>query len=56
MLDRTRAELRKLHDDYVEAVNLAVAEDRDDLVEELTAAYPDAALRILAGDGRDAAA
>jgi hypothetical protein len=39
--------LRELHDEYVEAVNAAVAEDRPDLVDQLVAEYPDAALRLL---------
>jgi hypothetical protein len=56
MPDLTREALRKLHDEYVEAVNMAVAEGRDDLVEELVAAYPDAALRLVADeDGTSAA-
>ncbi len=39
--------LRMLADDYTEAVNRAIAEDREDLVERLAAEYPDAALRVL---------
>jgi hypothetical protein len=50
MLDTTRTALKNLHDEYVEAVNMAVAEDRADLVEELMASYPDAALRLLTGE------
>ena len=38
---------RKLHEKYLEAVNIAVAEGRHDLVEELVAAYPDDAARLL---------
>ncbi|MHA6796072.1 hypothetical protein ACVGVM_21540 [Pseudonocardia bannensis] len=39
--------LRMLADDYAEALNRAVAEGREDLVEQLAAEYPDAALRVL---------
>ena len=39
--------LRDLHDEYVEAVNRAVAEHRDDLVDDLAAEYPDRALALL---------
>jgi hypothetical protein len=44
MADRLRA----LHEHYVDAVNRAVAADRDDLVAELVADYPDEALALLA--------
>lgn len=47
MHDATRDQLQQLRDRYVEAVNVAVGEDRGDLVEELVATYPDAALRVL---------
>jgi hypothetical protein len=40
--------LRALHEHYVDAVNRAVADDRDDLVAELVADYPDEALALLA--------
>ncbi|WP_448639188.1 hypothetical protein [Geodermatophilus sp. URMC 63] len=44
-----QAELSELHEDYVERVNEAVAEDRMDLVQELHEEYVEAALqRILA--------
>jgi|tagenome__1003787_1003787.scaffolds.fasta_scaffold15574999_1 hypothetical protein len=48
MSEQVRTQLRLLHDDYVSAVNSAVEEGRDDLVERLVADYPDAALRIMA--------
>ncbi|MEU7816320.1 hypothetical protein [Pseudonocardia sp. NPDC049154] len=48
MSERVRARLRLLHDEYVSAVNSAVEEGREDLVERLVADYPDAALRIMA--------
>jgi hypothetical protein len=44
MADRLRA----LHEHYVDAVNRAVAADRDGLVAELVADYPDEALALLA--------
>jgi hypothetical protein len=40
--------LRALHEHYIDAVNCAVAADRDDLVAELVADYPDEALALLA--------
>src|SRR3954471_17738394 len=39
--------LRGLHEQYVEAVNHAVAEERDDLVEHLAAEYTDEAMAAL---------
>ncbi|MCE0768002.1 hypothetical protein LWC35_34650 [Pseudonocardia kujensis] len=48
MSERVRARLRLLHDEYVAAVNFAVEEGREDLVERLAADYPDAALRVMA--------
>ncbi len=44
-------ELRALQDHYTEAVNAAVAEGRDDIVADLVADYPDAALRVLGDPG-----
>lgn len=41
------ARLSALHDLYVEKVNLAVAEDRWDLVRRLSDEYVDAALLVL---------
>lgn len=40
--------LRELEDEYVAAVNAAVAEGRDDLVRALADEYPDAAAQVLA--------
>jgi hypothetical protein len=40
-------DLRALHEEYVDAVNRAVAEDRDDLVVELVARFPDEALALM---------
>jgi len=45
MVDRLRA----LHEHYVDAINRAVADGRDDLVAELAADYPDEALAVMAG-------
>ena len=39
--------LRELDDVYVDAVNRAVAEDRDDLVSELVDEYGDEALALM---------
>jgi hypothetical protein len=39
--------LQSLHEEYVDAVNRAVAEDRDDVVEQLAAAYTDEAAALL---------
>ncbi len=41
--------LDQLHEHYVEQVNLAVAEDRADLVAELCDAYMEEALQMIAG-------
>ncbi|WP_181780691.1 hypothetical protein [Pseudonocardia pini] len=47
MGELVRARLRLLRDEYVSAVNEAVAEGRDDMVARLVADYPDAALRVI---------
>ncbi|GAA4687307.1 hypothetical protein GCM10023215_23740 [Pseudonocardia yuanmonensis] len=47
MSEQVRTRLRLLHDEYVAAVNSAVEEGREDLVERLAADYPDAALRVM---------
>jgi hypothetical protein len=39
--------LRRLHDDYVEQINMLVAEGREDLVQRLVDAYEDEALRLI---------
>jgi len=39
--------IRELHDDYVEQVNLAIAEGRDDLVEALSAQFTQTATTAL---------
>jgi hypothetical protein len=40
--------LRALHEEYVYAVNFAVAEERLDLVDELAAEYPGEAMALMA--------
>jgi hypothetical protein len=48
--------LRQLHDHYAEQVNLAVAEDRDDLIEALSEEFTTAATALQrAGARLDAA-
>ena len=54
-MPETPNKLRVLHEEFVAAVNEAVAEDRDDLVDELVAEYPEAALQIVAEDEARAA-
>ena len=39
--------LRDLHEQYVDAVNRAVADDRDDLVAHLAADYTDDAVALM---------
>ena len=39
--------LRELHEVYADAVNRAVAEDRDDLVQELVSQYDEEALKLM---------
>jgi hypothetical protein len=48
--DATVFRLNALEADYVEAVNAAVGEDRDDLIEQLVAEYPRAVKELLTGD------
>jgi len=55
MNDATVRRLQALDEQYTAAVNAAVAEDRDDLVEQLAAEYPDAAAEIMEEGGAAAA-
>ena len=55
MDDAITRRLRALTEDYTEALNAAVAEDRDDIVRLLVSEYPDHAAAVLTGD-RDSAA
>ena len=50
MKDATVRRLQALEEEYTFAVNAAVGEDRDDLVEQLVGDYPDAALEVLLRD------
>jgi hypothetical protein len=45
-------QLRALHDHYIEQVNMAVAEGREDLVRQLCDAYTDEALLMLTSASR----
>lgn len=47
MNDATVRRLNALDDEYTAAVNEAIAEDRDDLVQQLVSEYPDAAAEIM---------
>lgn len=42
--------LLALDEEYTAAVNAAIAENRDDLVHDLAAEYPDAAAKIMTED------
>jgi hypothetical protein len=44
--------LSRLYDDHVEKLNMALAEDRDDLVQELSDSYMDEALHLMTSGGR----
>jgi len=44
--------LRRLYDDHVEQINMALAEDRDDLVQELSDSYMDQSLRLITAGER----
>jgi len=50
MNDATVRRLNALDEQYTAAVNEAVAEDRDDLVRDLVAKYPDAAAQVMADE------
>jgi hypothetical protein len=50
MKDATVRRLQALEEEYTFAVNAAIGENRDDLVEQFTAEYPDAALEVLRSD------
>ena len=45
MKDETVRRFKALDEEYTAAVNSAVAEDREDLVQQLADEYPDAARR-----------
>jgi hypothetical protein len=46
-MNQLTAQLQQLHDQYAEQVNLAVADDRGDLIEALSAEFTEAGLEIL---------
>lgn len=46
------ARLRRLHDAHVEQVNMALAEDREDLAQELSDSYMDESLALISAAGR----
>jgi 5,10-methenyltetrahydromethanopterin hydrogenase len=48
-------QLRALHDDYVEMTNMALAEGRDDHVQQLADRYADEALALLTAGARSLA-
>jgi hypothetical protein len=45
------AQLRQLHDDHVERANAAVAEGREDLLQELSDSYVEQAMALMTGAG-----
>lgn len=47
MSDSTERRLKALDEEYTYAVNAALEEDRTDLVQQLAAEYPDAAMEIM---------
>ncbi len=47
--------LRALHDDYVEMINMALTEGRDDSVQQLSDCYADEALALLTAGARSTA-
>lgn len=48
--DRLAEQMRALHDDYVEMTNMAVAEGRDDHLQQLADRYADEALALLTAE------
>jgi hypothetical protein len=50
--DDVTERLRRLYDDHVEQLNMAVAEERHDLVQELSDHYMDEALRLITAGER----
>jgi hypothetical protein len=50
MKDATVRRLQALEEEYTFAVNAAVSENRDDLVDQLAADYPDAAMELMRSD------
>lgn len=50
MKDATVRRLQALDEEYTAAVNAAIEEDRNDLVAQLAAEYPDAAAEVMNAD------
>jgi hypothetical protein len=50
--DELTERLRELYDDHVEQVNMALSEDREDLVQELSDSYMDQALHLITAGAR----
>jgi hypothetical protein len=50
MNDTTVRRLNALDEEYTYAVNAAIEEDRDDVIRQLAAEYPDAAAEIMAAE------
>jgi hypothetical protein len=50
--DELTERLRALYDDHVEQVNMALSEDREDLVQELSDSYMDQALHLITAGAR----
>jgi hypothetical protein len=50
--DELTERLRKLYEDHVEQVNMALGEDREDLVQELSDSYMDQALSLITAGAR----
>jgi hypothetical protein len=50
--DELTERLRKLYEDHVEQVNMALGEDREDLVQDLSDSYVDQALRLITAGAR----
>jgi hypothetical protein len=49
------ARLVALHEEYTSAINEAIGEGRDELVNQLAAEFPDAALELMSGGAAQAA-
>lgn len=47
MKDTTVQRLKALDEQYTAAVNYAIAEDRDELVQQLADEYPDAVVEVI---------
>jgi hypothetical protein len=50
MNDTTIRRLNALDEEYTYAVNAAIEEDREDVIQQLASEYPDAAAEIIAAE------